>query len=162
MTWTIFVAMAYPSNMGPSFQMAPQVASTCRVSHLDSQALWLGQTLSVWPGGGCETLISIKTVLIVEGWGLNIPVPFPEGITLDILAQEFWVPGCSLRADAPQYQGKDQFQQILKADESICVLWALRATQEIWYMILCLITNHFIKKNSMDWSPTILFQGLNN
>ena len=81
--------------------------------------------------GGCETLISIKTVLIVEGWGLNIPVPFPEGITLDILAQEFWVPGCSLRADAPQYQGKDQFQQILKADESICVLWALRATQEI-------------------------------
>ena len=29
-------------------------------------------------------------------------------------------------------------------------------------MILCLITNHFIKKVSMDWSPTILFQGLSN
>ena len=132
-------------DMGPSFQMAPQVASTCRVPQLDSQALWLGQTLSVWPGGVRDLNLNQNSY---HCWrlGSQFTSSFPEGITLDILAQEFWVPGSSVRADAPQYQGKDQFQQILKADENTCVLWALRATQEIWYMIFCLITNHLVKK----------------
>ena len=50
--------------------------------HLQSFTPWFTSTMT-WSNtlclarGGCETLISIKTVLIVEGWGLNNTSPLP-------------------------------------------------------------------------------------
>ena len=56
--------------------------------------------------------------------------PDSEGITLDILASDFWVPDASARAEAPQFQSKKIFLEILKTSAATCLLWAKRATQD--------------------------------
>ncbi|CAL1131960.1 unnamed protein product [Cladocopium goreaui] len=52
-----------------------------------------------------------------------------SGITLDILALDFWVPGSCARADAPQYKGKEVFREILEVTEAVSILYVERVTQ---------------------------------
>ena len=47
-----------------------------------------------------------------------------------MLAVDFWVPGTSTRADLPKYQGKTQFQEILKPNDRSCIIYAARAIQD--------------------------------
>eukprot|EP00435_Cladocopium_sp_Y103_P023953 s3522_g5.t2 len=53
-----------------------------------------------------------------------------SGITLDILALDFWVPGSCSRLEAPQYKNKEVFKEILSVSEASCKLYAERATQD--------------------------------
>lgn len=55
---------------------------------------------------------------------------------MEILGQEFWVPGSVLRQEAPQYLGKSQFKEILTPTEHTCVLYAERATQDSGILVL--------------------------
>jgi len=61
--------------------------------------------------------------------------PFPPGITLDILALDFWVPGSCARADAPQYKGKEVFREILEVTEAVSILYVERVTQDSIFSI---------------------------
>lgn len=55
----------------------------------------------------------------------------PEGLPIEILTMDFWVPGSSVRMDAPEFTGKDQFRQILEVTSETTVLWVKRVIQEI-------------------------------
>ena len=52
------------------------------------------------------------------------------GLPLEILAQEFWVPGSQTRAEAPQFIGKDIFREILATTDAAAVLYAQRASED--------------------------------
>ena len=56
----------------------------------------------------------------------------PEGLPIETLQVDFWVPGSQARADTAKYAGKSQFQEILVVTEEMAVLWATRAVQEMW------------------------------
>jgi hypothetical protein len=55
------------------------------------------------------------------------------GLPLEILAQEFWVPGSTVRAECPQYLGKELFSEILRVTDETACLYAFRASQDPWY-----------------------------
>ena len=55
------------------------------------------------------------------------------GLPLEILAQEFWVPGSTVRAESPQYLGKELFSEILTVTDETACLYACRASQDPWY-----------------------------
>ena len=61
--------------------------------------------------------------------------PFPPGITLDILALDFWVPGSCARVEAPQYKGKEVFREILEVTEAVSILYVQRVTQDSIFSI---------------------------
>ena len=65
-------------------------------------------------------------------WAVGICPPGP-GLPLEILAQEFWVPGSTVRAECPQYLGKETFSEILTATEETACLYAVRASRDPWY-----------------------------
>lgn len=97
-------------------------------------------------------------------WYCNIPFTSPPaGVTLDILAQDFWVPGIYSRAETPQFNGKDLFREILTTTDSTCVLWASRATQDPEQSFICFPSDPFIelicfnKKLRLVWRLSFLF-----
>ncbi|CAL1153018.1 unnamed protein product [Cladocopium goreaui] len=49
-----------------------------------------------------------------------------SGLPLEILAQEFWVPGSTVRAECPQYLGKELFSEILRVTDETACLYAFR------------------------------------
>ncbi|CAL1173958.1 unnamed protein product [Cladocopium goreaui] len=53
-----------------------------------------------------------------------------SGLPLDILQNDWWVPGSTARADSAKYAGKSQWQEILNVTERITVMWGVRATQD--------------------------------
>lgn len=56
----------------------------------------------------------------------------PEGLPIETLQMDFWVPNSQARADTVNYAGKSQFQEILAVTEETAILWATRAVQEMW------------------------------
>jgi hypothetical protein len=53
----------------------------------------------------------------------------PEGLTVDVLQSDFWVPQSTTRADSPQFRGKDVFREILTPTDETATLYAMRATE---------------------------------
>ena len=51
-------------------------------------------------------------------------------LPIDVLQQEWWVPGSTARAECAKFQGKDQFREILAPSVETTRLWVQRATQE--------------------------------
>ena len=76
-----------------------------------------------------QTEESHGNILRVVGYN-HYYSPFPPGITLDILALDFWVPGSCSRADAPQYKGKEVFREILEVTSAVSILYVERVTKD--------------------------------
>lgn len=80
--------------------------------------------------------ITMDTVMPIQDQG---PIPWcwmfqsnnVEGLPIDILTLDFWVPGSTARSDSTQYNGKPLFRQILDANEKSALLWVRRSIQEI-------------------------------
>ena len=51
-------------------------------------------------------------------------------LPIDVLQQEWWVPGNTSRAECAKFQGKDQFREILAPSIETTKLWVQRATQD--------------------------------
>ena len=49
---------------------------------------------------------------------------------LDVLGNDFWVPGSSARKDLPKFKA-DIFQEMFTCTEETCMLYGLRATQDL-------------------------------
>jgi len=63
----------------------------------------------------------------------------PGGIPLDILALDFWVPGCVSQAESPKYVGKSIFKEILKTTNDTCMAYIRRVTQDgkhVWDLVM--------------------------
>ncbi len=77
-------------------------------------------------------------VLIV--WCLNTTLfleSFPAGLPLEILSQDFWVPGSTVRAEGPQFLGKELYSEILQCTNETAYLYALRACEDV----VCIVRN---------------------
>lgn len=82
-----------------------------------------------------------------------------SGLPLEILAQEFWVPNSTLRAEHPKFQQKEIFQEILTCTDDTACLYALRACQDRVYSTCCPV--FFLKLDSCCRAPhPFLFAGL--
>jgi len=82
-----------------------------------------------------------------------------SGLPLEILAQEFWVPNSTLRAEHPKFQQKEIFQDILTCTDDTACLYALRACQDRVYSACCPV--FFLKLDSCCRAPhPFLFAGL--
>ena len=60
------------------------------------------------------------------------------GLPLEILAQEFWVPGSTIRSECPHVIGKQVFQDILTVSDETACLYATRASEDyglcdVWF-----------------------------
>ncbi|CAL1125989.1 unnamed protein product [Cladocopium goreaui] len=53
-----------------------------------------------------------------------------SALPIDVLQQDWWVPGSTSRADSPRYQGKNLFKEILTITMDSCELWMTRATED--------------------------------
>ena len=51
-------------------------------------------------------------------------------LPIDVLQQEWWVPGNTSRAECAKFQCKDQFREILAPSIETTKLWVQRATQD--------------------------------
>lgn len=51
-------------------------------------------------------------------------------LPIDVLQQDWWVPGSTARAECAKFQGKDQFREILAPSVETTRVWVQRATQE--------------------------------
>lgn len=52
------------------------------------------------------------------------------GVPLDLLQQDYWVPGVTSRQDCAKYQGKQLFREILHNSGETCLLWLTRLTKD--------------------------------
>eukprot|EP00435_Cladocopium_sp_Y103_P069260 s569_g33.t1 len=53
-----------------------------------------------------------------------------SALPMDVLQQDWWVPGSTSRAECARFQGKDQFREILAPNIETTKLWVERATQD--------------------------------
>ncbi len=53
---------------------------------------------------------------------------FGQGIPLDILQNDYWVPGSTTRADNAKFQNKPLFKAILTTTPETCTLYVTRVT----------------------------------
>lgn len=54
----------------------------------------------------------------------------PAGMTLEVLCDEFWVPGSTSCYETAKYHGQAMFQEILTTTTATAELRALRATED--------------------------------
>ena len=59
-----------------------------------------------------------------------------SGVPLEVLAQEFWVPGSLVRAEAPNMIGKQIFREILDTTDETACLYASRACEDCLYLLI--------------------------
>lgn len=52
---------------------------------------------------------------------------------MDVLQQDFWVPGSTNRSEIQRFQGKPLFKEILVTSLATCNLWMTRATEDWRY-----------------------------
>lgn len=52
------------------------------------------------------------------------------GMPLDLLQQDYWVPGVTVRQDSPKFHGKEMWREILHPTGETCMMWAQRMTKE--------------------------------
>ena len=52
------------------------------------------------------------------------------GMPLDLLQQDYWVPGVTARQDSPKFHGKEMWREILHPTGETCMMWAQRMTKE--------------------------------
>lgn len=71
---------------------------------------------------GCLTLPCFGEMCLFE--------TFPAGLPLEILSQDFWVAGSTVRAETPQFLGKEIYSEILQCTNETAYLYALRACEE--------------------------------
>ena len=61
-------------------------------------------------------------------------MPYPctwPGLPLEVLAQDFWVPGSTARSESPHVHGNQLFGEILATTDRTAILYAERATEDI-------------------------------
>lgn len=49
---------------------------------------------------------------------------------MEVLAQEFWVPGSTIRAESGKYAGIEQFAEILTTTNETALLYMTRACED--------------------------------
>ncbi|CAK9107687.1 Uncharacterized protein SCF082_LOCUS50126 [Durusdinium trenchii] len=53
-----------------------------------------------------------------------------SALPVDVLQQDFWVPGSTSRSESTKFQNKALFKEILTPDLETCELWITRATED--------------------------------
>lgn len=57
------------------------------------------------------------------------PVCLPA-LPVDVLQQDFWVPGSCSRSESSKYAGKPLFKEVLTVTVETCKMWMVRATED--------------------------------
>lgn len=57
-------------------------------------------------------------------------LPTLSALPVDVLQQDFWVPGSTSRSESTKFQNKALFKEILTPDLETCELWITRATED--------------------------------
>ena len=52
------------------------------------------------------------------------------GVPLELLQQDYWVPGVASRQECAKYHGKTVFREIFQSSGPTCLLWITRMIQE--------------------------------
>ena len=80
-----------------------------------------------------------------------------EGLPLEVLQQDWWVPGSTSRSEVGKFDGKMLFKEILKPTVETCRTWVSRATQDHNFQTPYL-TRKQQKKDSTSFGPNVLSQ----
>ena len=72
-----------------------------------------------------------STYLNIQKQPRPVTIPFAlPALPLDILQQDFWVPGSTSRCESSKFQGKGLFREILTPSVETCLLWVNRSTED--------------------------------
>jgi hypothetical protein len=67
-----------------------------------------------------------------------------EGVPLELLQQDFWVPNVTARSECARYNGKALFREILRSTGETCVLWIARLTKDPLYVLIPYEPTHVV------------------